>query len=164
MNLKLFCAKRTSYLVALGVLSCALATLSIIADGYRAGNSIAALVPLYANVDTMPEYLENTTDRVTSESFYWENRIIGALADARFHDNAAHIDRYQLKMGSLAHRMLRETDAAVADLPASEVPVALADANQRMADDLRRETDALLGRVLHTTSLAMKNAFSMSDN
>ncbi|MDM8299996.1 C69 family dipeptidase [Collinsella tanakaei] len=127
-------------------------------------NPFNALVPLYANVDAMPEYLENTTDRVTSESFYWENRIIAALADARFHDNAAHIDRYQLKMGSLAHRMLRETDASVADLPVSEVPAALTAANEHMADDLRRETDALLGRVLYTTSLAMKNAFSMSDN
>lgn len=50
MNLKQFCAKRTNYLVGLGVLSCALAALSIIADGYRAGNSIAALVPLYGSV------------------------------------------------------------------------------------------------------------------
>ncbi|MDM8301545.1 C69 family dipeptidase [Collinsella tanakaei] len=127
-------------------------------------NAFNALVPLYGNVETMPEYLENTTARVTSESFYWENRIIAALADARFHDNAAHIDRYRQKIGGLAHKLLRDTDAAVADLPAAEVPAALEAANQRMADDLRRETDALLGRVLHTTSLAMKNAFSMSDN
>lgn len=127
-------------------------------------NVFNALVPLYANVERMPEYLENTTERVTSESFYWANRIIAALADARFHDNSAHIERYQEKIGGMAHRLLRETDAAVEKLPRDEVSAALAEANDRMAADLKRETDDLLGRVLFTTSLAMKNAFAMSDN
>ncbi len=127
-------------------------------------NVFNALVPLYANVEAMPEYLENTTARVTSESFYWANRLIAALADARFHENAANVERYQEKVGGMAHRLLRETDAAVAKLPAGEVPAALAAANQRMADDLKRETEELLGKVLYTTSLAMKNAFAMSDN
>ncbi|MBM6776170.1 C69 family dipeptidase [Collinsella tanakaei] len=127
-------------------------------------NVFNALVPLYANVERMPEYLENTTERVTSESFYWANRIIAALADARFHDNSAHIERYQEKIGGMAHRLLRETDAAVEKLSRDEVSAALAEANDRMAADLKRETDDLLGRVLFTTSLAMKNAFAMSDN
>ncbi|MBM6866987.1 C69 family dipeptidase [Collinsella tanakaei] len=127
-------------------------------------NVFNALVPLYANVEHMPEYLENTTARVTSESFYWANRLIAALADARFHENSAHVERYQEKIGGMAHRLLRETDAAVADLPAEEVPAALAAANDRMAADLKRETEDLLGKVLYTTSLAMKNAFAMSDN
>ena len=127
-------------------------------------NVFNALVPLYANVERMPEYLENTTERVTSESFYWANRIIAALADARFHDISAHIERYQEKIGGMAHRLLRETDAAVEKLPRDEVSAALAEANDRMAADLKRETDDLLGRVLFTTSLAMKNAFAMSDN
>ena len=127
-------------------------------------NVFNALVPLYANVERMPEYLENTTERVTSESFYWANRIIAALADARFHDNSAHIERYQEKIGGMAHRLLRETDAAVEKLPRDEVSAALAEANDRMVADLKRETDDLLGRVLFTTSLAMKNAFAMSDN
>ena len=127
-------------------------------------NVFNALVPLYSNVERMPVYLENTTERATSESFYWANRIIAALADARFHDNSAHIERYQEKIGGMAHRLLRETDAAVEKLPRDEVSAALAEANDRMAADLKRETDDLLGRVLFTTSLAMKNAFAMSDN
>ncbi|MBM6700536.1 C69 family dipeptidase, partial [Bifidobacterium pullorum subsp. saeculare] len=98
-------------------------------------NVFNALVPLYANVERMPEYLENTTERVTSESFYWANRIIAALADARFHDNSAHIERYQEKIGGMAHRLLRETDAAVEKLPRDEVSAALAEANDRMAAD-----------------------------
>lgn len=127
-------------------------------------NPFNALVPLYANVHAMPAYLENTPAVVTTDSFYWANRLIGALADARFHDNSAHIERYREKVGAAGHRMLRETDAEVAGLAPEEVPAALERANARMAELLRRETDDLLGKVLHTTSLAMRNAFSMSDN
>ena len=127
-------------------------------------NPFNALVPLYANVDGFPEYLSNTTDRVTTESFYWSNRLVAALADARFHENAAHIERYQEKMGGRGHRMLHETDRLVAGMESGEVRAALERANEGMVAELREQTDALLGRVLHTTSLAMKNAFAMSDN
>lgn len=127
-------------------------------------NVFNALVPFYTNVDEAPAYLENTTERVTSESFYWANRLIAALADARFRENSAHIERYQEKVGALGHRMLNETDAAVAELEAEAAPYLLKDANERMAATLKTETEKLLGRVLHTTSLAMKNAFAMSDN
>ena len=127
-------------------------------------NPFNALVPLYANVDGFPEYLSNTTDRVTTESFYWSNRLVAALADARFHENAAHIERYQEKMGGCGHRMLHETDRLVAGMESGEVRAALERANEGMVAELREQTDALLGRVLHTTSLAMKNAFAMSDN
>lgn len=127
-------------------------------------NPFNALFPLYGNVDTMPEYLSNTTERVSTDSFYWSNRLIAALADARFHENAAHIERYQEKIGGIGHRVLRETDSACRGIEPAAVPAELARANERMADILRDETDALLGRVLFQTSLAMKNAFAMSDN
>lgn len=127
-------------------------------------NPFNALFPLYGNVDTMPEYLSNTTERVSTDSFYWSNRLIAALADARFHENAAHIERYQEKIGGIGHRVLRETDSACRGIEPAAVPAELARANERMADILRDETDALLGRVLFQTSLAMKNAFARSDN
>ena len=127
-------------------------------------NVFNALAPFYTNVDEAPAYLENTTERVTSESFYWANRLIAALADARFRENSAHIERYTEKVGALGHQMLRETDAAIADLEAEAAPYLLKDANERMAKDLKRETEKLLSNVLFTTSLSMKNAFAMSDN
>ncbi len=127
-------------------------------------NPFNALLPLYANVEDMPEYLSNTSARVTTESFYWANRVIAALADARFRDNAAHIERYQEKIGGMGHRLLRETDGDVRGLQADEVPARLSAANDRMVEFLRRETDDLLAKVLYTTSCAMRNAFAMSDN
>ena len=127
-------------------------------------NPFNALVPFYANVDTLPEYLCNTASTVTTDSFYWSNRLIAALADARFRDNAAHIERYQEKVGARGHQMLREADRAVADASGEELVHALEQANDRMARFLREQTDALLGKVLHTTSLSMRNGFAMSDN
>lgn len=127
-------------------------------------NPFNALVPFYANVDTLPEYLCNTASTVTTDSFYWSNRLVAALADARFRDNAAHIERYQEKVGARGHQMLRETDRAVADASGEELVRALEQANDRMARFLREQTDALLGKVLHTTSLSMRNGFAMSDN
>lgn len=127
-------------------------------------NVFNALVALYGNVDEMPAYLSSTTDRVTSENFYWANRIIGALADARFHDTSAKIESYQETIGALGHKMLRETDRLAAGLAVDEVPAALAKANDDLCAKLKVETEKLLGNVLYITSCAMKNGFAMSDN
>ena len=127
-------------------------------------NVFNALVALYANVEEMPEYLSNTTERVTTENFYWANRLIGTLADARFHETGAKVESYQEKIGSLGHKMLRETDRAAAGMDAARVPAVLSKANAGLCDELKAETDKLLANVLYTTSCAMKNGFAMSDN
>ena len=127
-------------------------------------NPFNALVPFYANVDELPEYLGSTTARVTSESFYWANRLIAALADARFHENSAAIEGYQEKMAAAGHATLHRTDAEAAKLALEKVPEQLAAANDQLADELKRATEELLGKVLYTTSCAMKNGFAMSDN
>ena len=60
--------------------------------------------------------------------------------------------------------LIHETDEALVCCPEENVQAVLAAANLRMADYLREQTDALLSKVLYTTSLAMKNHFAMSDN
>ena len=127
-------------------------------------NAFNSLVALYANVDEMPSYLSDTTERVTTESFYWANRVIAALADARFNETSAKIESYQEKIGSLGHKMLRETDKAAVDLADEQIPALLAKANDTLCADLKVATDKLLGQVLYITSCAMKNGFAMSDN
>lgn len=127
-------------------------------------NAFNSLVALYANVDEMPAYLSDTTERVTTESFYWANRVIAALADARFNETSAKIESYQEKIGSLGHKMLRETDKAAADLADEQIPALLAKANDALCADLKVATDKLLGQVLYITSCAMKNGFAMSDS
>ncbi len=126
-------------------------------------NPFNPLIPLYANVDSMPAYL-NTGATVSTDEHYWAMRLVGALADARFSDNARAISDYQLKLGGFAHKMLADTDALVDGLAAEEVPAKLEAANEAFCEQLRAETDKLLGSVLYTTSCAMRNGFAMSDN
>ncbi|RSX52267.1 peptidase C69 [Bifidobacterium samirii] len=76
-------------------------------------NPFNTLVPFYPNVNATPEYLEATTTRVTTENFYWANRVIAALCDAAFADTANAVERYQQKTGALGHRLIADTDALV---------------------------------------------------
>ncbi|WP_422113199.1 C69 family dipeptidase [Gardnerella sp. DNF00502] len=108
-------------------------------------NPFNALVPVYPNVNEIPQYFEDTTTRVTSENFYWENRIIAALADAAFNDTANAIERYQELIGSLGHQMIKTADESVAELEEINlndfVPEREGDEDY---GDLVRDTDAIL--------------------
>ena len=113
-------------------------------------NPFNSLIPFYPNVNRTPKYLEDTTTRVTSENFYWENRIIAALADAAFNDTANAIERYQEVVGSLGHAMVKSTDAAVADI----LGVDLADYEPEREgdegedyDDLVRDPEAIIAEL-----------------
>ncbi|WP_236082499.1 C69 family dipeptidase [Acidipropionibacterium jensenii] len=79
-----------------------------------ASNPFNTLVPLYTNVDRTPDYLANTTGRVSTDSFYWAERIIAALADAHFNDIIPEIERYQEKTLAAGHASVRATDTALA--------------------------------------------------
>ena len=118
-------------------------------------NAFNALVPLFANVDEVPGYLANTEERVSTESFYWANRLIAALADAHFGECVADVERYQMRVGARAGAVINEIDDGT--------PQELAAANERIAALLREETDALLSKVLFTASLGMRNRFERAD-
>lgn len=127
-------------------------------------NAFNALVPLFANVNELPEYLSNTEEgHVSTESLYWTSRLIAALADAQFSLNTAHIERYQLAVGSKGHTLVAEADREVSQLAYADAAAQLEAANKRLAAMLRDETDQLLFNVLFTTSENMRNAFSRSD-
>ena len=118
-------------------------------------NAFNALVPLYANVTETPAYLEDTTTRVTSENFYWANRLVGALADAAHGACLPHVERYQEALTSRCAAMVRECDEAGGDLEAC---------NAAIADECRRQTEDLLDKVLYEASMRMRNGFSRSDH
>ncbi len=157
-------------------------------------NVFNAFVPFYTNIDKTPEYLAGTTGTVTTESFYWVNRIIGALADANFGVCIPLIERYQMAVGRQGYEILNRYDKLymkaenrMKDVPGcdagSEEPVAsagklriaaedtedaetaafLEKANQEIADMLKKETQAVLDKVLYETSNRMKNAYSRAD-
>lgn len=124
-----------------------------------------ALIPFYANIGRVPEYLASATARVTSENLYWQSRIIAALADAHFHENIAHIERYQMAVQSKGHALIKQYDGQVQreGLCYESASALLEKANDEIACMAKKQTDDLLDKVLFETSVLMHNAFSRSD-
>lgn len=129
-------------------------------------NAFNALVPFYANVNTTPVYLNNTTSHVDTQSFYWANRLIGALADAHFNACANHIEHYQEAVGSQGWRLVFQCDKQVEDkkLSYEACTEVLEKTNQAIADMTKQETDTTLDKVLYSASMGMKNGFNRSDH
>ncbi len=118
-------------------------------------NLFNAFVPLFANVDEAPSYFATTESTVSTESFYWANRLVGALADASYGGSLPHVERYQNAVVARSLAILQEAERTGTSPEA---------ANERVAQTVRELTDDLLGRVLFEASMRMRNAFSRSDN
>ena len=58
-------------------------------------NAFNTAVPFFTQVDTTPDYFANTTEKVTTDSFYWTNRIIAGLADAHYSHHVGDLEDYQ---------------------------------------------------------------------
>ena len=131
-----------------------------------ASNPFNTLIPLFTNVDCIPEYLSDTTGRVTTENFYWVSRIIAALADAHFADTIADIERYQEKTLAAGHSAVKATDLALSKINSEGAVVReqLSAANSSIADKVREQTDEVLDKILFIASNGMRNRFARSDN
>ena len=123
-------------------------------------NVFNAFVPFYANVDRTPDYFANTAALVSTGSFYWANRLIGALADAQFHACKTHIERYQNKVANAGHALLGRFDR---ELPSDGGSAWLEGANEEIAAMARTETEDVLAKVLYEVSLKMRNGFNRED-
>lgn len=129
-------------------------------------NAFNSAVALYANVRTTPDYFADDSNTVTTNNFYWTNRLIGALVDAHYSDAIVEVERYHQKIMAKSHEMLIKTDREVKekDLKGDALHEVLERANQDISDFTERETNKLLDKVLYIASNNMKNAFSRSDN
>lgn len=128
-------------------------------------NVFNAFVPFYANVNRTPDYMANTGERVTTENFYWANRLLGALADAQFSLCKSHIERYQAAVPIEGYRILHEYDERIGagDVRGGDAVKLLEEANERIAVMVQEKTDDTLDKVLYEASCQMKNGFSRSD-
>ena len=69
-------------------------------------------VPFFTQVDTTPDYFANTTEKVTTDSFYWTNRIIAGLADAHYSHHVGDLEDYQERTMALGHARIGRVDQA----------------------------------------------------
>lgn len=130
-----------------------------IAEGSNVFNT---MVPLFAHMNTAPEYLANTTKDVSTDNFYWASRLIGALADASYGNSITEIDRYQLAVEAKGNALVKKYEKVIED--AQDKDEAIQSANEEIVEMLKQETNKVLNKVLYIRSLGMKNAFNRSDN
>lgn len=129
-----------------------------------ASNPFNVMIPLYPLVDRFPEYLSNTEKRVSTDNFYWASRLVGAMADASYKQSKNWIERYQNQVGARSHQILCETDALLAKEKDEEKKKTIRmEANQKIADMAKEETNRVLDKVLFELSSIMKNAYARSD-
>ena len=129
-----------------------------------ASNAFNTMLPLYANVDTAPEYLANTTGDVSTDNFYWASRLLAAMADASYAKSVFHIERYTLSVGAKANHIVNTCDDAQRAEADPAARAALREkANADLAAMAKAETTDTLNKVLFELSIGMKNAYSRSD-
>ncbi len=129
-----------------------------------ASNAFNVLAPFYADVEETPDYLSNTTAEVSTDNLYWCSRMIAAMADASYRTSIFHIERYQESVMAKGHALINEYDELLEQEQDSAKQMQLkAEANQKIAEMLKKETASTLDKVLYELSNQMKNAYSRSD-
>ncbi|MBM7636939.1 C69 family dipeptidase [Streptococcus saliviloxodontae] len=117
------------------------------------------LVPFFTQITTTPDYFANTPEKVSTESFYWANRLIAAIADPHFKQHEGDIEDYVQTTMAKGHAMIHAVDKALAE---GKV-VDFESENQKLSDFIQEDTDALLHKLLFDASNLMTNRFSVSD-
>ena len=74
------------------------------------GSGFTACFPVYANVAAFPKYLGGTTDTVSTDSIYWQSRLIAALTDAQFGSSLILDERYQNAVMNRGQQLIYEYD------------------------------------------------------
>lgn len=127
-------------------------------------------IAMFTNVKNIPEYL-NTSMDVSTDTFYWTNRLVAAIADVEFFDNFEAISAYQQQTMADGYASIKAVDAELqsGDYPADGIDdpktIALLEkSNADLVEKVRKGNSDLLASVLFVRSLNMKNAFGASDH
>jgi dipeptidase len=123
--------------------------------------TFSAWLPLYTNVPQMPDYLRKVTTDVSTSNFYWSSRLIDAMADKCYADSIQDIERYQTAVAVRGRQLVREYDRKIAETG----NLSLAEeANRKLAQMAREETEKAMNKILEISSTHMKNGFRLADN
>ncbi len=125
------------------------------------GSGFTACFPFYANVDELPKYLSATGDVPDTDYMYWQSRLIAALTDAHYGTNILFDERYVNAVWNQGRKLLCEYDAKIA---AGEDAAILKEANKKITDMVKKESDKALGTILKNSSEKMKIRYHRGDN
>lgn len=126
-------------------------------------NVFNAMVPLYINVNTIPKYYASSETKVTTDSFYWVNRLIAAICDKNYMDTSNACERYQNLIANKAMEHINNTDKKFKEEKPKDIEEFFQAANQNFADFVEETSRDFLDKVLWIGSNNMTNSFSRSD-
>ena len=92
---------------------------------------------------------------------YWQSRLIAALTDAHYFSAIVLNERYQNAVWNKGSRLLCEYDARYLS---ENNPALLTEANRKVAEMVKEESDKALGQVLRNASEHMKIRYHRGDN
>ena len=127
-------------------------------------NAFNTMAPFYTNVSRTPEYLSNTTGRVSTDNFYWSSRLLAALSDATYGKCLNVIEQYTDAVLSKSHALLNHWDAEIKNAKPDDIEGLCEEANDEIADMLKKETDKALSKALFFRSNDMINQYARSDH
>ena len=125
------------------------------------GSGFTACFPVYANVTEFPKYFSGTTETVSTDSMYWHSRLIAALTDAHFGNALLFDERYVNAVMNRGQQFLYEYDEKIQQ---GESPEILKEANKKIADMVKEESDKALAQILKNASEHMKIRYHRGDN
>ncbi len=125
------------------------------------GSGFTACFPVYANVKDFPKYFSGTTDTVSTESMYWHSRLIASLTDAHFGSALIFNERYVNTVMNRGQQFLYEYDENIENGESVEI---LEEANKKIAEMVKEESDKALSHILKNASEHMKIRYHRGDN
>lgn len=125
------------------------------------GSGFTACFPVYSNVDEFPKYISGTTDIVSTDYMYWHSRIIAALTDAHMGNALLFDERYINAVMNQAQQFLYEYDAKI--LNGADINI-LKEANNKIINMVKTESDKALDKILKNASEHMKIRYHRGDN
>lgn len=125
------------------------------------GGAFTCCFPVYTNVSKMPDYLEKTGEKVSTNNMYWTSRLIAALTDAHFAKAVIFTERYQNAVFNKSYEIINEYDEKFREKNDEKL---LIEANEKIIKMVKEESEKTLGDVLNVASNNMKTRFNRGDN
>ena len=109
----------------------------------------------------MPSYLSSVNKNVSLDNLYWSTRVLQALADSHYSTSIMSIERYQNKVMNGVRELLYKYDKLMEEKGKYDL---MEEANQKIVDFVKAETDSIISTVLLNASEHMKNGYNRFDN
>ena len=125
-------------------------------------NVFNVFIPQYSRVNHTNKYLENYTEEVNTNNFYWITRINAALADQNFDRAKPVVEKYQNLIERKNREFIYNFDKKFKEknnIDENE----LEEANNDIVKFIKKEMNNLLNELIFISSLNMKNSYSRSD-